>query len=159
MQWECEREAPRRVLERQLIQQNTLRCLNIAKSSLLESKGMIRPRTIVASMLVCCAVALSAETLPATEGENLLGQKVKIAESIKGKTGVLVIGYSKSSGDITGAWEKRLSADFGSNSAVTVYQMPMLEAAPEIHSRYDHQRNEEGRSCAEAGELHRRGKR
>ena len=93
---------------------------------------MIRAKSMAASMLVCCAVALSAETLPGTEGENLLGQKVKVADSLKGKIGVLVIGYSKASGDITGAWEKRLSADFGSNSAVAVYQMPMLEAAPKF---------------------------
>jgi hypothetical protein len=93
---------------------------------------MIRPRLFVVSMLVCCAVALSAETLPGTEGENLLGQKEKVADSLQGKIGVLVIGYSKAAGDITGAWEKRLSADFASNSAVTLYQMPMLEAAPKF---------------------------
>jgi hypothetical protein len=99
---------------------------------MLEGIRMIRPGVLIVAMLVCSVMALSAETLPATEGENLLGQKVKIADSLKGKAGVLVIGYSKSAGEITAAWDKRLSADYGSNPAVTIYQIPMLEAAPKF---------------------------
>ena len=93
---------------------------------------MIRARMMVAALLICGAVVLSAETLPGTDGENLLGQKVKIVDSLKGKIGVLVIGYSKASGDITAAWEKRLSTDYAGNTAVTIYQIPMLEAAPKF---------------------------
>jgi len=91
---------------------------------------MIRSLLTAGAMLLSGAIALSAEMLPETEGENLLGQKIKIADSLKGKVGVLVIGYSKASGDITSAWEKRLSADFASSSVVTVYQVPILEGAP-----------------------------
>ena len=91
---------------------------------------MIRSRMLFTAVLLCGAMALSAESLPGTEGENLLGQKVKIADSLKGKIGVLVIGYSRSAGDITAAWDKRLSADYASNPAVTIYQIPMLGGAP-----------------------------
>jgi hypothetical protein len=85
---------------------------------------------VAGAMVLCGAMALSAETLPGTEGENLLGQKVKIADSLKGKVGVLVIGYSKASGDITAAWGKRLNADYAGNPVVAVYQVPMLQSAP-----------------------------
>lgn len=93
---------------------------------------MIRLRAMLAAVTVFGAMTLLAETLPATDGENLLGQKVKIADSLKGKIGVLVIGYSKASGDITAAWEKRLSADYANNPTITIYQIPMLEAAPKF---------------------------
>ena len=92
---------------------------------------MIRSLLFLGVTLLC-TLALSAETLPGTEGENLLGQKIKIAESLKGKVGVLVIGYSKASGDITAAWGKRLSADFANRPSVMVYQIPMLEDAPKF---------------------------
>jgi hypothetical protein len=87
---------------------------------------------LVAATLLCGAGALSAETLPGTAGENLLGQKVKIAESLQGKVGVLVVGYSKASGDILSAWERRLSADFAGRPEVVVYQIPILEGAPKF---------------------------
>src|SRR3954463_14402491 len=89
-----------------------------------EVDEMIRSLLLSGAMALCGAMTLSAETLPGTEGENLLGQKVKIAESLKGKVGVLVIGYSRASGEITAAWDKRLNADFASNPGVIVYQVP-----------------------------------
>src|SRR4051794_33164805 len=96
----------------------------------VEVDWMIRSLVSLGAMVLCGAMALSAETLPGTEGENLLGQKVKISESLKGKVGVLLIGYSKASGDISAAWGKRLTADFGGNPAVAIFQVPMLQGAP-----------------------------
>jgi hypothetical protein len=85
------------------------------------------------AVLVCCAaVTLAAETIPSTEAENLLGEKIKIAASLNGKVGVLLLGFSHASGTNVGVWEKRLAQDYGANAQVVIYQMPILESVPRL---------------------------
>ena len=83
--------------------------------------------------LACCAaITLAAETIPSTEAENLLGQKINIAGSLKGKVGVLLLGFSHASGTNVGVWEKRLAQDYGADAQVVTYQMPILESVPHL---------------------------
>ena len=86
----------------------------------------------LAALVCCAAVTLSAETIPSTEAENLLGQKINIAASLKGKVGVLLLGFSHASGMNVGVWEKRLAQDYGANAQVVIYQMPILESVPHL---------------------------
>jgi ATP10 protein len=93
------------------------------------STRWIRPLR-VALLLLCLALPLAAETIPSTEGENLLGQKVQIANSLKGRIGVLLLGFSKPSGNNVGLWQKRLAEDYASDANVLIYQIPLLESVP-----------------------------
>jgi hypothetical protein len=86
-----------------------------------------------AAILICCWVGtMAAETIPSTEVENLLGQKINIASSLKGKVGVLLLGFSHASGMNVGVWEKRLTRDYGADAHVVIYQMPILESVPSL---------------------------
>jgi hypothetical protein len=77
-----------------------------------------------------CAAAQAQSTLPTIEGESLVGQKVKLPEAAAGKVAVLVIGFSRASKDPTSAWAKRISAEFGNQAGIDLYQLPVLESVP-----------------------------
>jgi hypothetical protein len=63
------------------------------------------------------------------EGENLSGKKVILPDDAHGKIALLVIGFSKKSGDATRAWGDRFKQDFGSDSRFAVYPVAELEGA------------------------------
>lgn len=97
------------------------------------------PRTI--SRLFCRAsllwVALAfisaqlcrAQTLPSTAGETLSGNRIVLADAVRGHAAVLVAGFSREGGNGVGAWAKALRAD-PSLAQVTVYPVAELAGAP-----------------------------
>jgi hypothetical protein len=46
--------------------------------------------------------------------------------------GVLVLGFSKSSGDTSKGWGQRLAQSYVESSGVMYYQMPVLESVPKL---------------------------
>jgi predicted transcriptional regulator len=57
---------------------------------------------------------------------------VNLPEGLKGKVGVLVVGFSKNSREADAAWGKRLAADYGQSPTVVYYDMPVLAGAPRM---------------------------
>jgi len=70
------------------------------------------------------------QPMPKIQGESLSGHAVVLPDSATGKVAVLIFGFSKASKGPTGDWEKKISADFASQPAFTVYQLPVLEDVP-----------------------------
>ncbi len=68
--------------------------------------------------------------MPKIEGESLAGHPVVLPDAAAGKIAVLIFGFSRASKGPTGDWEKKLSADFSSQPAFTLYQLPVLEDVP-----------------------------
>jgi len=56
--------------------------------------------------------AQSTPAFPRIQGETFAGRKVQLPEDVRGKVGVLIFGFTKASSKPTGAWAKKISADF-----------------------------------------------
>jgi hypothetical protein len=84
--------------------------------------------------LVGLAIALESAwaadlAMPSTAGETLAGQRMVLADAVRGHKAVIVAGFSREGGNETGAWVKAIHAD-AAMAGVPVYTMAMLEGAP-----------------------------
>ena len=92
-------------------------------------------RKIVVS-LFCLVAAIAtaqtpqAESLPHVEGVALSGKKIVLPDDARGKVSLLVIGFSRKSGDATRAWVTRFRKDFGADPRYAAYPVAVLEDAP-----------------------------
>ena len=68
--------------------------------------------------------------IPPVHGTALSGDKIDLPDGLKGKVGVLVLGFSHDSRDNVAAWGKRIAADYRGSAGVIYYEMPMLESVP-----------------------------
>ena len=78
------------------------------------------------------AQAVSAVRIPPVHGAVLTGEKVDLPEGLRGKVGVLVIGFSQASRDEVEDWGRRLDEQYRSSAAVAFYEMPVLESVPHV---------------------------
>jgi hypothetical protein len=62
----------------------------------------------------------------------LAGTQVALPDDLRGRVGVLVLGFSKSSGDVSKGWGQRLAASYAKSSGVVYYEMPVLESVPKL---------------------------
>ncbi len=89
-------------------------------------------RALCAGMMVGLAMShcmAADQPLPSTAGETLSGQKMVLAEAVRGHEAVIVAGFSREGGNEAGALVKAIHADAALNG-VPVYTMAMLEGAP-----------------------------
>src|SRR5215469_15598658 len=70
--------------------------------------------------------------IPVTHGTSFAGTAVNLPGDLRGKVGVLVIGFSKSSGDVSKVWGQHLASTYENSHDVMYYQMPELESAPKL---------------------------
>ena len=76
------------------------------------------------------AVAQGSQPMPKIEGDSFAGHHIVLPDASAGKVAVLIFGFSKASKGPTSDWEKKISADFASQPALAVYQLPVLEDVP-----------------------------
>jgi hypothetical protein len=67
--------------------------------------------------------------MPGTAGETLNGQRMVLADAVRGHRAVIVAGFSREAGNESGPWVKAIHAD-AAMAGVPVYTMAMLEGAP-----------------------------
>jgi len=79
--------------------------------------------------LVMVTPACLAQSLPSTAGETLSGKPIVLADAVRGRTAVLVAGFSREGGNGTGDWVKAIQADPAFAKA-SVYSVAMLASAP-----------------------------
>jgi hypothetical protein len=70
--------------------------------------------------------------IPASHGTTLTGTTMSLPEALKGKVGVLVVGFSHASQGEVSSWGRLLQADYGKSDDVVYFELPMLAAAPKI---------------------------
>ena len=70
--------------------------------------------------------------IPEVHGTALSGDKVDLPMALKGKEGVLVVGFSQASREQVRAWGKRLAEDYRESSKVIYYEMPQLAGVPRL---------------------------
>lgn len=97
-------------------------------------------RLAVGFALACGTSGLYGQTgatrIPPTQGTVLSGEMVIFPEALKGKVGVLVLGFSRASGDAVAEWGKKLFRDYNASTAVNYYELSILEAVPGILRGY-----------------------
>ncbi len=70
--------------------------------------------------------------IPTTHETSLTGTEVTLPDDLKGKVGVLVVGFSKSSGDVCKGWGQRLMESYRDSHEVMSYQIPVLASVPKF---------------------------
>jgi len=78
------------------------------------------------------AAAWAQMPIPKTQGTTLSGTAVALPDALKGKVGVLVVGFSHASQGQVAAWGKRLTAEYGQSAGVMYFEVPMLAGAPKM---------------------------
>src|SRR5450631_2788068 len=81
----------------------------------------------------CCAGAQVPDThIPAAHGTTLTGTAVALPAALKGKVGVLVVGFSHASQGEVASWGRLLEANSGKSNDVVYFELPMIGSAPKM---------------------------
>jgi hypothetical protein len=70
--------------------------------------------------------------VPAAHGTTLTGTMVALPEALKGKVGVLVVGFSHSSQEEISSWGRLLEANYGTSNDVVYFELPMIGGMPKM---------------------------
>jgi hypothetical protein len=96
----------------------------------------ILPRLAIAPTLLAFLLttlpSATAQILPKTEEVTLAGDQINLEGALKGNTGVLILGFSKKSGEQAKAWAKALLSEFSAERSVAIFEMPILESMPRL---------------------------
>ncbi len=79
-----------------------------------------------------CAVPVSAQTIPSVKAKALDDSEVTLPKPSAQQVEILILGFSKKSGDVCLPWGKRISAELLLDPRVNYYQMPHLEGVPRM---------------------------
>jgi hypothetical protein len=79
-----------------------------------------------------CAGGRAQTTIPKSQGTTLAGTAVVLPDALKGKAGILVVGFSHASQGQVSTWTRLLEADYGKSTDVTYFALPMLGGAPKM---------------------------
>jgi hypothetical protein len=74
--------------------------------------------------------------VPELHGTSFTNQPVHLPQDLKGRVGVLVIGFTQGSRDAVTAWAKRLATDYYDSPAVAYYNMPVTAGVPKFMRGY-----------------------
>lgn len=86
----------------------------------------------VLAFLLAALPAATAQSLPKTDEVTLAGDQVNLESSLKGNTGVLILGFSKKSEGQVREWTKALLTEFSAEHSAVIFEMPILESMPRL---------------------------
>jgi hypothetical protein len=78
------------------------------------------------------ASTVLAQSIPAVKAKALDDSEVVLPRPGGQQFLILVLGFSHKSGENCTPWDKRLAADYGSDSHIAFYQLPVLAGAPSL---------------------------
>lgn len=88
---------------------------------------------MIASLVAAATVAgAPPPSLPTTQAETASGRSIVLPAAVAGRVGVLVVGFSKRSSDVTERWEARMARDYGSSTRVSMLRVAVLESVPRL---------------------------
>ncbi|HEY6412574.1 MAG TPA: hypothetical protein VIX42_02735 [Edaphobacter sp.] len=94
---------------------------------------LFRQVVLVMALLSVSLVAQSQSArIPMTHGTTFAGAQVMLPDDLRGRVGVLVLGFSKSSGEMCSGWGRRVAANYRETHEVMYYQMPVLASVPKL---------------------------
>ena len=96
------------------------------------------PLRVVAALpllLPSVSASVAAQTprqIPAVHASTLAGEPVRLPEDLRGKSGILVLGFAKDARADVRDWGKRLATDYFTSPTVLYYEMPVVAGIPRL---------------------------
>jgi len=88
--------------------------------------------SILLTLAMPCAATWAQVSIPKAHGTSLAGTAVMLPDALKGKVGVLVLGFSHASQEQVANWGRLITADYGQASGLAYFEIPMLGGAPKM---------------------------
>lgn len=79
-----------------------------------------------------CGWGQVGASIPPVHGTVLAGAQVDLPGSLRGRVGVLVMGFTQGSRAEVTEWGKRLNADYAQSPTVSHYEMAMVASVPKV---------------------------
>jgi hypothetical protein len=83
-------------------------------------------------LLLFAATLSSAQSIPAVKAKALDDTEVTLPDPGRKQTLILIVGFSKKSGELCRVWGKKISADYNTDARITYFVMPILQGAPSM---------------------------
>jgi ATP10 protein len=96
----------------------------------MSTRRFLMLSVVLVAAMVCAGGR--AQTIPKSQGTTLAGTAVVLPDALKGKAGVLVVGFSHASQGQVATWTRLLEADYGKSNDVAYFALPMLAGAPKM---------------------------
>lgn len=87
---------------------------------------------MVLGSLAPFAMTQTQVSIPKAQGTTHPGASVLLPDALKGRPGVLVVGFNSASQGPVSSWGRRLAADYGPSAGATYFEVAMLAGAPGI---------------------------
>ena len=83
-------------------------------------------------LLSLCSSLCEAQSIPAFHGRSFAGDEVTFPHDLDRRIGILIVGFSKKSGENAKIWGAAIAHQFETDSQVVYYEMPVLEGVPSL---------------------------
>lgn len=74
----------------------------------------------------------SAQSIPAIKAKALDNSEIALPDPGRRQILILVVGFSKKSGELCQVWGKKISADYRADSRISYFVVPVLQGAPSL---------------------------
>jgi hypothetical protein len=71
-------------------------------------------------------------SIPTVHGSTFAGESVALPEALRGKVGLLIVGFSQTSRTEASDWGHRLADDPQRPAGLAYYELPVLESVPRL---------------------------
>ena len=78
------------------------------------------------------ATLSSAQSIPAVKAKALDDTEVTLPDPGKKQTVILIVGFSKKSGEPSQVWGKKISAEYNADARIAYFVVPVLQDAPSL---------------------------
>ena len=78
------------------------------------------------------AILSSAQSIPAVKAKALDDTEVTLPDPAGKQTLILIVGFSKKSGEPSRVWTKKISADYNTDARIAYFVVPVLQGAPSL---------------------------
>jgi hypothetical protein len=92
---------------------------------------MIKPLKL---LLLCffTATLSTAQSIPGIKEKALDNSEIGLPNPGSGQILILVVGFSKKSGELCQLWGKKISADYHADARISYFVVPVLQDAPSL---------------------------
>jgi hypothetical protein len=78
------------------------------------------------------ATLSSAQSIPAVKAKALDHSEITLPNPVSQQTLILVVGFSKKSGELCQVWGKKISTDYHADGRISYFIVPVLQSAPSL---------------------------
>src|SRR5215472_1431603 len=86
----------------------------------------------VSVLFLMTAVLSSAQSIPVVKANALDNSEITVPNPSGQQVLILIVGFSRKSGDLCKAWGRKISADYHADARIAYFTMPVLQSAPSL---------------------------